>query len=39
MALLAKGTRTVYRAPTEQWGQTPSDKGTLVDVYVKKEKM
>ena len=23
----------------EQWGQTLSDKGTLVDVYVKKEKM
>ena len=23
----------------EQWGQTLSDKGALVDVYVKKEKM
>ncbi len=23
----------------EQWGQTLSDKGMLVDVYVKKEKM
>ena len=23
----------------EQWGQPLSDKGTLVDVYVKKEKM
>ena len=23
----------------EQWGQTLSDKGTVVDVYVKKEKM
>ena len=23
----------------EQWGQTLSDKGKLVDVYVKKEKM